>query len=117
MKITMISMGTTGDVRPIVLLGKELASRGHEITIAAFSQFRGMVESSGLHFFQLAGDAEKFIANVMKPGTSALTFLPQVQKTMKDVAPQLIQDLSNSCDGMDAMVCSFFGSVFYSIAE
>lgn len=117
MKITMISMGTTGDVRPIVLLGKELASRGHEITIAAFSHFREMVESSGLHFFQLSGDAEKFIANVMKPGTSALTFLPQVQKTMKDVAPQLIQDLSDSCDGMDAIVCSFFGSVFYSIAE
>ena len=39
MKITMFAIGSTGDVRPYCLLGRELKRRGHEITIAAFSGF------------------------------------------------------------------------------
>ena len=39
MKITMITLGSTGDVRPYMLLGRELHERGHEVTIAAFAPF------------------------------------------------------------------------------
>ena len=33
MRISMVAIGSTGDVRPYVLLGKELKKRGHEVTI------------------------------------------------------------------------------------
>ena len=36
MRINMVSIGSTGDVRPYVLLGSELKRRGHEVTIVAF---------------------------------------------------------------------------------
>ena len=39
MKIHMVSIGSTGDVRPYVLLGKELQRRGHEVTVVAFANF------------------------------------------------------------------------------
>ncbi|MCQ2457399.1 MAG: glycosyltransferase [Clostridia bacterium] len=117
MKITMLTIGSTGDVRPYVLLGRELSSRGHEITIASFSAFRGMVENEGLKFFELSGDAEKFISSVMKPNAGGLNYLPQVEKSLKEVAMPLLDGLTDSCAGADAMICTFFGSVFYSIAE
>lgn len=117
MKITMLAIGSTGDVRPYILLGKELKNRGHEITIAAFSPFRSAVENAGLMFYALSGNAEEFLHNVMKPGTSAISYLPQLEKSFREVAPEFVQDMSDSCDGADAMVCCFFGSVFYSIAE
>ena len=44
MRITMLSVGSTGDVRPYVLLGRELQARGHRVTISAFPR-RGLVGS------------------------------------------------------------------------
>ena len=42
MRINMVSIGSTGDVRPYVLLGSELKRRGHEVTIVAFGKFEQM---------------------------------------------------------------------------
>ena len=39
MKISMLCIGSTGDVRPYMLLGKELKKRGHTITVASFAPF------------------------------------------------------------------------------
>ncbi len=117
MNITMLSVGSTGDVRPYVLLGKELSSRGHQITIAAFSCFSSMVEQAGLRFFRLSGDAEKMMHAILAPDTNGLSFLPRLKKSMGSVAQDLIQDMSDSCADADAMVCNFFGTIYYSIAE
>ena len=56
MKITMITLGSTGDVRPYMLLGRELHERGHEVTIAAFAPFQGMIEEAGMSFYPISGD-------------------------------------------------------------
>lgn len=117
MKITMLSMGSTGDVLPYIILGKELASRGHRITLAAFPEFRGPVEEAGLSFFPLDGDAEQMIGEIMKPDTNGITYLPRLMRNLRSVLDALIRSLCESCRGADAMVCNFFGSVYYSVAE
>ena len=50
MRINMVSIGSTGDVRPYVLLGGELKRRGHEVTIVAFGKFEQMTRDAGLGF-------------------------------------------------------------------
>lgn len=117
MRISMITIGSTGDVRPYILLGKELKRRGHDITIAAFEPFRRMIQEAGLGFFPLAGDVMEVMANIMKPGVQGVSFLTQVEKSLKDVAPALLRDLMRAGEGADAMCCTFFGSMYYSIAE
>ncbi len=117
MKITMLTIGSTGDVVPYILLGKELQSRGHAITISGFSRFRELVENAGLHFYALSGSADRLMSCIMQPGSSGWLYLPHVEKGLKAVAPQLLHDMSESCSDADAMVCGFFGSVYYSIAE
>ena len=57
MKITMITLGSTGDVRPYMLLGRELHERGHEVTIAAFAPFQGMIEEAGMSFYPISAPA------------------------------------------------------------
>ena len=117
MRITMLTIGSTGDVRPYILLGLELQSRGHNVTIATFSRFREMIEKEGIHFFPLSGDAEKLMSSIMSPSSSGITYLSRLEKSIKSVAPQLIQDMADSCASAVAMICNFFGSVYYSIAE
>ena len=117
MKITMISVGSTGDVRPYILLGKELKKRGHEVTIAAFASFAKTVKEAELGFYPLSGDVIKLMENIMKPSSKGAKYLVDVEHALKDIAPVLLRDLMLSCEGADAMCCSFFGSLYYSIAE
>ena len=117
MRITMLSIGSTGDVRPFILLGQELKRRGHQVTLAAFSDFEESVVQGGLSFRPLSGDAKGFIASTMSPETKGLTYLPRIIKELRSVFSRLVQDMDASCDGADGMVCNFFGSVFYSVAE
>ena len=117
MRILMAAIGSTGDVRPFILLGRELASRGHRVTIAAFSAFREPVLQAGLAFAPLSGDAEKMMASIMTPGTGGLTYLPRLEKGIREAVPGLLRDLTACCREADALICNFFGSVFYSIAE
>ena len=117
MKLTMMCMGSTGDVRPYILLGRELKRRGHQVTIVAFRNFREMVTGSGLDFFPLSADARDFMGNVMRPSAKGPGYLTQINKTFKDIAPLLLQELMQAGEGADAICCTFFGSVFYSVAE
>lgn len=117
MRITMLSIGSTGDVRPYILLGRELASRGHSVTLSAFSRFRRGAEEAGLTFCPLSGSAENMMAAIMEPDTNGLTYLPRLWKSLKSTAPRMLEDMSEGCRGADAMVCNFFGSVYYSVAE
>lgn len=117
MKIHMVSIGSTGDVRPYVLLGKELQRRGHEVTVVAFANFASMAEEAGLRFRPLSGDVTDFMERIMKPGVVGAKFLRQVEKSLRDVAPVLLQDLVDAFRGAEAMICTFFGSTYYSVAE
>ncbi len=117
MNITMLTIGSTGDVRPYVLLGRELQRRGHAVTLAAFAPFQDLVEKAGLHFYALSGDVVDLMQHFMKPGANGVRYLWEVEKAIRTVAPVLLADLTNACDGADAMICTFFGTLFYSIAE
>ena len=117
MKITMIALGSTGDVRPYVLLGRELSARGHAITIATFEPFEGMIREAGLNFFKVSGDVVEMMSNLMRPGGNGVRYIASLEKTIRDVAPALLNDLTRSCEGADALICTFFGSMYYSIAE
>jgi len=117
MRFTMIAIGSMGDVRPYILLGEELNKRGHHITIAAFEPFREAVINAGLDFAPLSGDVTKFMATVMSPGTNGLNYLPRLETCLRDIASTLPNDLMASCQNAEAIICTYFGSMIYSIAE
>lgn len=117
MRLTMISVGSTGDVRPYVLLGKELQARGHYITIAAFDSFEKMVKQEGLNFIPLSGNVEKFMAEIMKPGVNGFTYLKHVQHALGGSINELLADMQKACEDAQGVIGTFFGTAMYSIAE
>ena len=84
MRISMVAIGSTGDVRPYVLLGKELKKRGHEVTIVCFDMTEKMVTEAGLNFAPLAGSVKDIFMAVMTPGTNGFTFLPKFKNALLD---------------------------------
>lgn len=53
MRILFASLGSRGDLNPILALAHEAAARGHEVRVAASGNFSVSVASAGLEFFEL----------------------------------------------------------------
>lgn len=60
MKITLLAIGTTGDVQPLVALGLKLKEAGHEVLIATDPLFELFVRNNRLGFFSIRSDAKAF---------------------------------------------------------
>jgi sterol 3beta-glucosyltransferase len=61
MQITIIAMGSRGDVQPYVALGKGLKAAGHSIRLATHENFESLVNSHGLEFYPMKGNVQAFI--------------------------------------------------------
>jgi len=116
MRITMICIGSTGDVRPYIVLGRELKARGHEITICAFADFEPVILKEGFHFKPVNGDVKALMANLMN-GSTGVGFLKQVRDSLIDIIDPFLEDLEAACDGAEAIIGTYLGQVFQSLAE
>ena len=116
MRITMICIGSTGDVRPDIVLGRELKARGHEITICAFADFEPVILKEGFHFKPVNGDVKALMANLMN-GSTGVSFLKQVRDSLIDIIDPFLEDLEAACDGAEAIIGTYLGQVFQSLAE
>lgn len=63
MQITLLSHGSTGDVVPMISLALTLRQRGHQVHLAAPSNFQEMVESYDLAFTSTGVDTQEAICS------------------------------------------------------
>ena len=117
MRYTMVCVGSMGDVKPYVLLGRELLKRGHDVSICAFDEFEGLVCSNGMRYCPLSGNAKEFMASIMKPGAKGVNYLRQVRDSLKDIIGPLLYDLQAACADAEVIVATYFGNIIQSIAE
>src|ERR1700749_2844402 len=54
MRITMLAVGTLGDVRPLLALGSGLRALGHQVTVATHELYAAEVRSGGMDFACIA---------------------------------------------------------------
>jgi len=59
LNIGIFTYGTRGDVQPYIALALGLTGKGHRVTIAAPENFKELVESFGIDFHPLYGNAEE----------------------------------------------------------
>ncbi|MGB3335824.1 MAG: glycosyltransferase [Devosia sp.] len=56
MRIAIHTLSTRGDIQPYLALALGLHERGHEVMIAAPSQFEKFIQSRGIRFSALPGE-------------------------------------------------------------
>lgn len=61
LRIAIMTVGTRGDVQPMLALASALRSRGHTVDVAAPSNFESWVQELGFRFHSLGLDMEKFL--------------------------------------------------------
>jgi UDP:flavonoid glycosyltransferase YjiC (YdhE family) len=63
MHITILALGSHGDVLPFAVLGKGLSGAGHQVRLVTFQNFQAMVETRGLDFYPVQGDAQALMGS------------------------------------------------------
>ncbi|MFZ5881898.1 MAG: glycosyltransferase [Chloroflexota bacterium] len=62
MHITILALGSRGDVQPYATLGKGLKSAGHSVRFITFESFASLVAENELDFHPIQGNAQALVA-------------------------------------------------------
>lgn len=62
MHITILALGSRGDVQPYAVLGQGLKSAGHQVRFITFESFTPLIAALGLEVHPIPGDAQALVA-------------------------------------------------------
>ena len=72
MHITLLALGSRGDIQPYATLGQRLRAVGHRVCFITTENFRALIAAHGLDFYAIPGDAQ---ALVQAAGANMLALL------------------------------------------
>jgi len=117
MQITLIALGTRGDVQPLVALARGLHDAGHQARVATTLEFKTLVQEQGLEFFQLRGSPSQMMQGTdmlaaMGGNRNPIALVRGIAKTFREEFVQGLGEIWSACQGADAIVLSMLG--FYA---
>src|SRR5512145_2564644 len=84
MRITILALGSRGDVQPYVALGVGLQRAGHAVRVVTFENFAPLVQGAGLDFYPVRGDVQAMLsgsANMAEVGSNPIRLYQNVRTT------------------------------------
>src|SRR5687768_14097463 len=103
MKISLLTLGTRGDVQPYAVLGKALKDRGHQVILSTGRNFEKLVKEYELNFLPVEADFQALInseegkAMMKNPFLARKHFVNIVQPMMVD-AMKTFYEISQDSD-------------------
>lgn len=99
MRITILALGSRGDVQPFVPLGRALQAAGHKVRVATFEAFAEMIREAGLTFAPIHGDAQQLLntaaqGDLLTKRASPLQTIRALQRSYGTLAESLPHDLT-----------------------
>lgn len=100
MKILMSTIGTRGDVQPLVALGTELQALGHSIALCVAPNFQQWVESFGFGYHPIGPDLKQFMNRPLPAKPSPPTLAQRRQLAAGTVREQfrVLSEAARDCD-------------------
>ncbi|MCX7246589.1 MAG: glycosyltransferase [Burkholderiales bacterium] len=118
LRIVLASVGSRGDVQPMLALAQTLRARGHTVLIAAPPNFAAWTHDLGFEFAPLSEDIQAFLAENRDIMTGRpLKMLRVIHSYFKAQIPLQAQQLVPICRGADAIVWGGLALCAPSVAE
>ncbi|MDJ0572904.1 MAG: glycosyltransferase [Pleurocapsa sp. MO_192.B19] len=123
MKITILALGTRGDVQPYIALGLGLQAAGHEVTLASLELFQNFVTDYGLEFASLGSVSEEFRKRSMQEAKRntipfhGLFGRVRFWSLFCSFLEPLMVNTWNICQGTETIIYSRLTLTGYHIAE
>ena len=103
MQILLSSIGSRGDVQPIVALGLELQTLGHRARLCVAPNFKEWIESYGLECAPIGPDLKKLTGGSV-PGKPVLPSKEQMQQMADQMVIGQFQVIAEAARGCDLIV-------------
>jgi len=112
MHITILALGSRGDIQPYAVLGSGLKKKGHQVRFITLENFSDLIADCGLDFHSLPGDAQSLVASA-GPNMTALI------RSFGSLAKSYPADLSDPLLGETELIINQLpGGLFgYDLAE
>lgn len=117
-RLVLATIGSRGDVQPMLALGQTLRARGHQVVIAAPPDFSVWAETLGFEFAPLGVNMQQFLADNPAILTGkVITAAPLQKRYFAEAIPRQVQELLSTCQGADAIVWAGLAFGSPSVAE
>lgn len=119
MRITILSLGSRGDVQPFMALAVGLQKTGrYKVRFAAPDNFEPLAREYSLNFSPLGVDTQKMLGTGgMDPERNILLFLWQLLRSMKPLAERIAENTCLACQEAEFIIYSMLGVGGYHVAE
>src|SRR5512141_1080481 len=86
MHVTILALGSRGDIQPYAWLGKGLRLAGHQVCFITSADFAPLIQASGLDFYPLPGNAQLL---VQRAGANTLALFREFGSFARQKSPEI----------------------------
>ncbi len=114
MKISLLAVGSRGDVQPMIALALALRERGHHVRVAAPSSFQGFVLAWGLEYVGVGVDLRQILASEaglewFAAGSNPISAVRSLKGIADAMASEFVPAALRSIENADAVVTTPMG--------
>jgi sterol 3beta-glucosyltransferase len=123
MHITVLTIGSRGDIQPLLALAVGLQQIGrHKVLFAAPDDFEALVREHKLEFFPLGINARQLLGGGeigagMESGRNTILWVWRILQEMQPAFERLLENTCLACRGAEMIVFSTMGLSAYHVAE
>lgn len=108
MSITILAVGSQGDVQPYLALAVGLKNAGYKVRFAANSNFAGLAAHYNLEFFSIQLDSFEFTQNSQTQSWLDVEFIPSLilrtNRVIRPMLDQIMKDVFAACRGSETVI-------------
>ncbi|MEH2126751.1 glycosyltransferase [Nostoc sp.] len=115
LQITILTVGSRGDLQPYCALGIGLKRAGHKVKVAAHENFESFVRKFDLEFAPIAGNMEEFLQS--KQGQRLIAGEKLNPEEADKLLLQQLESAWSACQGSEVIIYTPLATFGYHIAE
>ncbi len=122
MRVTILAIGSRGDIQPCIALGAGLRQAGYEVRLGAPKNFELTATHQGLEFYSIGPDSQEIMAReigrkMMTTGNNGYAFLQALAKLVSGNSRDTLAASLKACEGTNAILYNSFALMGAHIAE
>ena len=122
MHITLLAIGSRGDVQPMIALGAGFKGAGYHVQLGAPANFQSVIEERGIDYFCIAPDFTKVMASetgyrMMTAGENSILYIDCIARIAETFSDQMMDSTWNACQGTEAIVFNPFSQIGYLVGK
>lgn len=122
MQITLLAIGSRGDVQPMIALSAGFKQAGYDVQLGAPANFQTAIEERGINYFCITPDFTQVMGSetglrMNTAGENALLYLDCMVKIAQTFLDQLKAEAWKACQGTDAIVFNPFSQIGHLIGK